>query len=166
MIKKRRNGKSTITNIDNLSYLGEVWKYPFSCTINCLSLTVLPLMATVVRESDLQSSDNSSLAPYYDYSSVNEENQTSPTESQETIYATVANGGNQNHGNVQNAGVGQYDYTVIYDDPTSTSYVVGVYIYRLLLLSLDTMKLVFHCSLRYIPVEVYLMLLGHMYLHW
>ena len=92
-------------------------------------------MATVVRESDLQSSDNSSLAPYYDYSSVNEENQTSPTESREIIYATVANRENQNHSNVQNSGVGQYDYTIIYDDPTSTSYVVGIYIYRLLLLS-------------------------------
>ena len=42
------------------------------------------------------------------------------------MYATVANGVNHDYHKLENKGVGQYDYTVIYEDPTSPSYVVGV----------------------------------------
>ena len=81
-------------------------------------------METVVRESDLQSSDNSSLAPYYDYCRVNEEHKP-PTQPEEAMYAAVTNGASHDYHQIENGQYG-YDYTVIYENPTSPSYVVGV----------------------------------------
>ena len=81
-------------------------------------------MSNVMRERDLQSSDNSSLTPYYDYCSVTEESR-APTQAVEAVYATLANVENGNHRHTENAHVGRNDYTVIYDDPTSPSYVVS-----------------------------------------
>ena len=89
-----------------------------------LSLTVLPLMPTVVRESDLQSPDKSSLAPYYDYCRVTEENKR-PTQPEEAMYAAVTNGVSHDYHQIEKSQYG-YDYTVIYENPTSPSYVVGV----------------------------------------
>ena len=76
-------------------------------------------------ESDLQSTDSSSLTPYYDYCSVTEGNRTPSTQPEEALYATLTNV--KSH-HIENARVGPYDYTVIYDDPTSLSYVVSVQI--------------------------------------
>ena len=42
------------------------------------------------------------------------------------MYATIANGVNHDYHQLENEGVDQYDCTVIYEDPTSPSYVVGV----------------------------------------
>ena len=78
-----------------------------------------------LTEDSLQSTDNSSLSPYYDYCRVNKENRTH-TQPQEATYATVANGENHDYYEIEKGGVGQYDYTIIYENPTSPSYVVGV----------------------------------------
>ena len=74
-----------------------------------------------MRESDHQTYAD---APNYDYCRVNEGSRTHK-QPQETMYATVANGEKNNYHSIENAGIGQYDYTVIYEDPTSPSYVVG-----------------------------------------
>ena len=78
---------------------------------------------------------------------------------------STTNGENINHHMYSNnsAGVGQYDYTVSYEDPTSPLYVVGV---QALILITIAMKLVLHCSVRFTPVGVYLTLLVHTYLPW
>ena len=83
---------------------------------------MLSLKPTVVRESDLQKSADT---PSYDYCRVSEESKTHK-QTPETMYATVANGGKNDYHSIENAGIGQYDCTVIYEDPTSPSYVVCV----------------------------------------
>ena len=113
-----------------------------------------------MRESDAQVFAD---APYYDYCRVNGERMTGK-QAQEIMYATVANGVNHDYHQLENEGVGQYDYTVIYEDPTSPSYVVCVEVLDIVVAI--TAKISFHCSLRYTPVQVCLILLGRMYILW
>ena len=120
---------------------------------------MLTLKPTVTTESNVQTSAD---PPNYDYCRVDGESR-AHKQPQETMYATVANGEKHNYHSIENEGVGQYDYTAIYDDPTSPSYVVGV---QAMVIDYYYYETLFHCSLRYTPVEVYLMLLGHMYLPW
>ena len=87
---------------------------------------MLSLKPTVSRESDLQTYTD---APYHDYSKINGEFERKPNKQpQEIMYATIANGVNHDYHQLENEGVGQYDCTVIYEDPTSPSYVVGVHV--------------------------------------
>ena len=112
-----------------------------------------------LRESDLQSSNNSSLSPYYDYCRVNKES----TQPQETTYATIANEEAHYYYEIGKRGNGQYDYTVIYEDPTSPYYVVGA---QALLFPVITNLCVVACSVRYTPGEVSSIHWGLMFLPW
>ena len=57
---------------------------------------------------------------------------------------STANRDLKNNHNIENVGVGgQYDYTAIYEDPTSPFHVVGVQIVAIIIGHLFTMKLVF-----------------------
>ena len=118
LAKRRRNEKPPIVKMDNPSHQGEALM-DLSSSFHNLSHAVLSL-----SESDLQSSDNSSLSPYHDYCRVNIESRTH-TQPQETTFTTVANGEIHDYYELEKGGIGQNDYTVIYEDPTS-SYVVGV----------------------------------------
>ena len=61
-----------------------------------------------------------------------------------------------------NGGAHLYDFTVIYEDPTSSSYVVGVLYTCRSHIPIYHIDIYIHCSLRCTPVEVCLTLLGHM----
>ena len=80
--------------------------------------------------------ETSSSAPHYDYCRVpaaTAGGASGGTQSEERVYATlekpgvyeVPTGNSPSHTSVKTPST-QYDYTAIYEDPTSPSYVVGI----------------------------------------
>ena len=105
-------------------------------------ITVSTIKSTGSGNHALPSSSeapSSSSAPYYDYCSVPAAT-SNGAQPEDRVYATLnndsrspqrqkANGNDRNYYSIEsNDRVAEYDYTVVYEDPTSPSYVVcGVY---------------------------------------
>ena len=71
------------------------------------------------------SSPSSLPAPYYDYCRIPAENGAN-TQSEERVYATIQSPLRLTQGDIDGTQIAEHnDYTVIYEDPTSPSYVVG-----------------------------------------
>ena len=146
----------------------------FSIT-ECVCFIAVPKPTiTVVR--NLQDILASVPVSNYEFSTVSTPRRTH-TQPKDIVYATVTVAdlhqsqnelANENTSN-PNKGVQPYDFTVIYADPTSSSYVVGVSYTGFRSIPIPCMysaDIYIHCSQRYTPVEVCLTLLGRMYLHW